>query len=250
MTERLIEWHDTIGSTMSRAAELASAGAPAGTIVAAKQQTAGQGRLGRSWHSPADGGLYFTQILRPHLPPDELPVITLALGLAVADAIQLFTGLPCDLRWPNDVLCAQNEKKLAGILTQYHDGAILAGIGLNVNQTEFPEELRNIATSLVIETGTENDLEFLLKAAAGAIETHTDTLKRSGVTAILRLFGAQSSYVSGRRVIVDLPQGPARGVTSGLTPSGHLTLTKDNGEVITITAGGVRPDTEAGTAHA
>ncbi|MCL4797791.1 MAG: biotin--[acetyl-CoA-carboxylase] ligase [Bryobacteraceae bacterium] len=237
--ERSIEWHATIDSTMRRAAELARAGAAAGAIVGADQQTAGQGRLGRPWFSASPGGLYFTMILRPRLEAANLPLVTLTLGLAVADSVQMFTGLPCDLRWPNDVLA--NGRKLAGILTQMHDGAVLAGIGLNVNQPDFPEEIREIATSIVLETGTEHDKHFLLRAIAGGIETHVNILETSGGAAILRLFTAASSYVSGRRVAVELPAGETRGITAGLTPEGFLLLDTEAGERITITAGGVRP---------
>lgn len=241
MTSRHIEWHDSIGSTMTRAAELAHQGAAAGTVVAAHEQTAGQGRLGRQWHSPPRTGLYFTQILCPDLPPAELPVVTLALGVAVADAIQTFAGFTADLRWPNDVLTAGTGKKLAGILAQLEGDALLAGIGLNVSQPEFPEDLRPIATSLLIETGTEFDREFLLRAIAGSVDSHVRILKTMGVNAILRLFTAASSYVEGRRVTVDLPATRVTGVTAGLTPAGFLRLQKDGGETITITAGGVRP---------
>ncbi len=241
MTNRLIEWHDSIGSTMTRAAELARQGAASGTVVAALEQTAGQGRLGRSWHSPSRTGLYFTQILRPDLPPAELPVVTLALGVAVADALQVFAGLAVDLRWPNDVLTLGTGKKLAGILAQLENGAVLAGIGLNVAQPDFPDELRPIATSLLIETGTEYDRNFLLRVIAGSIDAHVRTLKTMGKDAILRLFSAASSYVEGRRVTVELPNGPVLGTTAGLTPDGFLRLKKDTGEIITITAGGIRP---------
>lgn len=235
---RLVEWHDSIDSTMRRAAELADEGAVHGSIVMARQQTAGQGRLGRAWHS-ALGGLWFTMILRLDVPPQQLPVVTLALGLAVADAIQTFGGLPCDLRWPNDVL-TQDGRKLAGILTQLHNGAVLAGVGVNVNQMEFPEDLQNIATSLALETKAAKDTQFMLFAIAGAIDSHCRIFTTSGAGAILRLFANASSYVSGRRVSVDLPEGPVLGTTAGLAEDGFLLLRKDNGEEIRITAGGVR----------
>lgn len=237
--ERSIEWHAVIDSTMRRAAELARQGVPAGTVVGADEQTAGQGRQGRAWHSAAGGGLYFTMVLRPRLAAADLPMVTMALGLAVADTVQMFTGLPCDLRWPNDVMA--NGRKLAGILTQMHEGAVLAGIGLNVNQADFPEGLREIATSIIRETGTEHDRHFLLRAISGAVETHVNILEGSGASAILRLFTAASSYVSGRRVAVELPAGEVRGTTAGLTAEGFLLLRTDAGETVTVTAGGVRP---------
>lgn len=235
---RQIEWHDTIDSTMRRAAELARGGCTAGTVVAARQQTAGQGRLGRSWDS-RPGGLYFTMVLRPRLEPAQLPLATLALGLAVADILQTFCGVTADLRWPNDVLIG--DRKLAGILAQYQDGALLAGIGLNVNQRSFPPELARNAISLALETGSEQDPEFLLQALAASIESHLKILETSGAAAILRLFEAASSYCAGRRVTVELPGSEIRGTTAGLTPEGFLAVRRDDGTQFTVTAGGVRP---------
>jgi BirA family biotin operon repressor/biotin-[acetyl-CoA-carboxylase] ligase len=233
-----IEWHESIDSTMRRAAELAAEGAEHGAIVGADVQTSGQGRLGRNWESKR-GGLYFTMILRPKVELRELPVVTLALGLAVADAVQMFTGIAVDLRWPNDVMVG--NRKLAGILAQWHDGAVLAGIGLNVGQADFAPELHATATSLALETGSVQNRDVLLRAIAASVETHVKVLESSGVEAILRLFGAASSYVSGKRVRVELPGGDVAGTTAGLTPEGFLILRRDDGTEMTITAGGVRP---------
>ncbi|WP_321470418.1 biotin--[acetyl-CoA-carboxylase] ligase [uncultured Paludibaculum sp.] len=235
---RHIEWHESIDSTMHRAAELASEGCPAGTIVGADAQTAGQGRLGRDWHSP-EGGLYFTMVLRPKVEMRDLPVVTMAIGVAVADALQMFAGVSVDLRWPNDVMVG--DRKLVGILAQWHAGAVLAGIGLNVSQSEFPGDVKNIATSLARETDRVHNKQVLLKAIAASVDTHVEILETSGVTAILRLFANASTYVSGKRVKVELPGGAVTGTTAGLTPAGFLLLRKDDGEEITITAGGVRP---------
>jgi len=235
---RTVEWHDTIDTTMRRAAELARAGCAAGTVVAARRQTAGLGRLGRAWDS-RPGGLYFTMVLRPRLDPAQLPVATLALGLGVADALQTFAGVAVDLRWPNDVLV--KDRKLAGILAQWQEGALLAGVGLNVNQRDWPPELAPAATSLVLETGVEHDPELLLPALAGSIGTHMGILETSGVEAILRLFENASSYAAGRRVAVDMPGGTVAGVTDGLTPEGLLRVRRDDGSTVIVTAGGVRP---------
>src|SRR4051794_4531735 len=108
---RPIHRFDKLESTMIEAGRLAAEGAPPGTVVVTGEQTAGQGRLGRTWHSEADAGLYMTQIFRPKLCPDSLPLVTLSLGLAVAEAITSTAGVKCDLRWPNDVLIG--EKKCA-----------------------------------------------------------------------------------------------------------------------------------------
>ncbi len=167
LPERRIEWHAELDTTMREAQRLAAAGAASGTTVGTEMQRGGQGRLGRAWYSPPGEGLYFTAILRLELPPQRVPVVTLALGVAVADVIQLLTGLECDLRWPNDVLI--KGRKVCGILTELHNGAILAGVGLNVNQTEFPAELERIATSLRIESGEQFEREPLLAALLRSI---------------------------------------------------------------------------------
>ena len=235
---RTIEWHESIDSTMRRASELASAGCETGTIVGADVQSAGQGRLGRSWHS-VTGGLYFTMVLRPRVEMRDLPVVTMALGLGVADAVQMFGGLRVDLRWPNDVMVG--ERKLAGILAQWHDGAVLAGIGLNMGQADFPAELKEHATSLALETGADQNRDVLLRAIAASIETHVKILETAGITPILRLFTNASSYVSGKRVRVEMAGGDVIGTTAGLTPDGFLILRRDDETEMTITAGGVRP---------
>jgi len=236
---RRVEWHDELDTTMREAARLASAGAPAGTLVGAEMQRMGQGRQGRHWHSPQGEGLYFTTILRLDLPPRRLPVVTLALGVAVVDVVKMLTGLACDLRWPNDVLV--NERKLCGILTQLHEGAILAGIGLNVNQSEFPAELSESATSLRIETGEMHAREPLLAALGTSIDSNVRILATGGAVPILTLFSTNSTYTEGKRVEVELPTGAVRGTTAGLTADGFLRLKLDTGGEAVITAGGVRP---------
>lgn len=232
---RAVYWHATLDTTMREAARLANEGAPAGTIVGADEQTSGQGRHGHSWHSPAGDGLYFTVILRPNLTPQQLPLVTLALGCAVHDALHILTGIYADLRWPNDVLIS--EKKVCGILTHLEGAAVLAGIGLNVNQVSFPAELIPIATSLKIETGQEHDREPLLRFLAASVDTQVNILTRAGAKSLIHHFAARSSYVERKRVEVD----GVRGTTTGLTADGFLRLRTDAGEVVTIHAGGVRP---------
>jgi BirA family biotin operon repressor/biotin-[acetyl-CoA-carboxylase] ligase len=235
MPERRIERHKTIDSTMRRAAELARENAPSGTIVSAEEQTAGLGRLGRNWHSPAGTNLYFTAILRLDVPPQQMPVVTLALGLAIADTVEILGGVLPDLKWPNDVLVS--GKKIAGILTHLENGAVLAGVGLNVNEVSFPAELESVATSLRIETRREHPIEPLLQFAAASMDTYSKILVTSGLRPILSQFSARSSFVDGRRVEVE----GIRGTTSGLDAGGFLRMRRDDGEEVTIHAGGVRP---------
>ncbi len=238
--ERDIRWFPVINSTMHEAVRLAAEGCRSGTVVGADEQTAGHGRHGRQWHSERGTGLYFSIVLRlPLLEPAWMPVMTMALGLATAEAIQQSTGVACDLRWPNDVLIG--ERKCAGILSQLHGTAIVAGIGINVNQSQFPSDVERTAISLRIATGREQSRERLLAAVLDEIDRYCDILTMQGPAAIFDLFGRASSYVAGRRVTVDLPEGQVTGTTAGLTQTGSLRLLLDNGREEMIVAGGVRP---------
>src|SRR4051812_33461503 len=219
---RPIHWFDSLDSTMTYATKLAEDGSPSGTVVGADEQRRGQGRYGRSWHSAKNEGLYISEILRLSLPSDAMPVLTLALGLATAEAIFKATDLACDLRWPNDLLAG--SKKCAGILVQLQGDAVVAGIGINVNQTEFPEELKQIATSVRMATGREHSREVLLERLLESIDTHCGILMEQGKDAIIRMFSESSTYVWGRRVTVDQGERSLLGVTEGLDHSGFLTL--------------------------
>jgi BirA family biotin operon repressor/biotin-[acetyl-CoA-carboxylase] ligase len=239
LTRRRIEWHNTIGSTMTEASRLASLGAASGTVVGAEEQTAGRGRHGRSWHSEPGLGLYVSIILRRRFNPATLPVVTLALGLAVREAILNATDLACDLRWPNDVLI--ESRKCAGILTQLESSAIIAGIGINVNHSMFPAELASIATSLRIAGGRVHSREQLLVQLLASVEQYCDLLEKRGRGPVIEMFARTSSYVSGRRVCVDQDGSLLRGTTAGLNDSGFLILRGDDGANNVIVAGGLRP---------
>ena len=239
LPDRRIEWHTVIGSTMTEASQLALDGVASGTVVGAEEQTAGQGRHGRSWYSEPGSGLYFSVILHHRFTPVTLPVVTLALGLAVSDAILQATNLACDLRWPNDVLI--QSKKCAGILTRLEGSAIIAGIGINVNHSWFPVELGDIATSLRLASGRVQAREALLLELLPAIYRYCALLERDGREPILEMFSRASSYVNGRRVSVDQDGSTLQGTTGGLNDSGFLMLHGDDGRNHMIVAGGVRP---------
>ena len=224
---------------MTEASRLASLGAASGTVVGADEQTAGYGRHGRSWHSEPGSGLYVSIILRRRFTPTAFPVVTLALGLAVREAILKTTDLACDLRWPNDVLV--ESKKCAGILTMLESSAIIAGIGINVNHSSFPEGLRSIATSLRIASGRAHSRERLLLSLLASVDTYCDLLEAKGRGPVIETFARASSYVSGRRVCVDQDGSLLRGTTAGLNDSGFLILRGDDGAKNVILAGGVRP---------
>jgi BirA family biotin operon repressor/biotin-[acetyl-CoA-carboxylase] ligase len=235
---RRIDWHPILESTMIEASRLAAEGSPSGTVVGSDEQTAGRGRHGRTWHSEADAGLYISVILRHHFTPLTLPLVTLALGLAARDAIAA-TGAVCDLRWPNDVLIG--SQKCAGILAQMEGSAIIAGIGMNVNHTEFPVELGDTATSLRLATGRAHSREELLIELLPAIDSYYALLEAEGRGPILDLFTQASSFVTGRRVCVDQDGSTLRGTTAGLAETGFLIVRDDQGRDHRIVAGGVRP---------
>lgn len=224
--DRQIDYYPTIDSTMLAAALL-----PPGSVVIADEQTAGQGRHGHTWHSPPDSGIYCSIVLKP------APALTLAIGLAAVEATAESTGILCDLRWPNDLML--DGKKCAGILVQLIDGKAIAGIGINVNQTEFPPELAHEATSLRIHSPTPGP--WPLTPVLISLIPAVDRYAALPLDQILDLFAQASSYVSGRRVVVNELQG----VTAGLDPSGFLKLRQDDGTVTLILAGGVRAVTSA-----
>lgn len=220
---RRIDWFETLDSTMIEARR----DLRPGRIVGAEEQTAGTGRHGRKWISEPGAGVYVSIVLAAK----PVPVIMLALGLATREAI----GFGADLRWPNDVLI--NGKKCAGVLAQLESkpegDTIIAGIGINVSQTSFPDDLETPATSLLLE-GVTASREDLLVALVEAVDRYT----RLSSDEILRQFTDASSYVFGKRVRVE---AGLEGVTCGLDPAGFLRVREDNGAETTILAGGVRP---------
>jgi len=223
LPDRRIDYYASIDSTMNAAARL-----PLGSVVVANEQTAGQGRHGHSWHSEPDAGIYCSMVFEP------APALTLSLGLAVMDAITDVTGLVCDLRWPNDLMLG--GRKVAGILVQLVGGAAIAGIGINVNHSAFPDALKTEATSLRLHSGHEWPREQIVTAMIPAAERFAAL----DIEEILDLFTHASSYASGRRVVVHQADGDIHGVTAGLDPTGFLKLRKDDGTDTLILAGGVR----------
>ncbi len=161
---RHIVYDKKMDSTNTKAKLLGEANAENGTVVMAEQQTAGKGRRGRTWVSPI-GNCYFTVLLRPDVRADRASVITLVSALALAQAIEKVMNLETMIKWPNDVIA--NGKKLCGILTESSSDLeyinyVVVGIGVNCNQKEFPEEIRDVASSIYLETGRIVDRTRLL----------------------------------------------------------------------------------------
>jgi BirA family biotin operon repressor/biotin-[acetyl-CoA-carboxylase] ligase len=235
---RRMSFFESLPSTMAEAARLAAGACPPGTAVVAEEQTAGQGRRGHTWHSEAGSGVYISIVLRPHLGMDSLPVLTMALGMAAAEAIARTADIPCDLRWPNDVMIG--DLKAAGILIELLNSVAVAGIGINVNHAAFPEEIAAEATSLRLATGREQSREDLLVELLRAVDAYCRMLAIGGKDVIVGMFPRRSSYAEGKRVEVRQPGGTVVGTTAGLDPSGFLKVRQDDGGEILVLAGGVR----------
>jgi BirA family biotin operon repressor/biotin-[acetyl-CoA-carboxylase] ligase len=229
------------GSTNDEIARLAGLGAPHGTVLSAVEQTAGRGRLGRRWASPP-GNLYLSVLLRPALAPADVPPITLAAGVAVAEAAQAF-GVAPELKWPNDVLVG--GRKLAGILTEMSSRAgrvehVAVGIGVDLG-AELPAELDSVATSLRRETGVAVDTAAFRAALIGELDRWLGAYLDGGVAAITPAWLRHARLADRRiRAAADGPaDGWIEGRAAGLDAHGRLDLIDDRGRHYYVAAGEV-----------
>jgi BirA family biotin operon repressor/biotin-[acetyl-CoA-carboxylase] ligase len=233
-----------IGSTNSEAMRSAAEGAPEGSVFLAEEQLAGRGRGAHSWHSARSTGIYCSVILRPAMPPSDALIFSMAAGLAIRAAVtEIAPQLLADLKWPNDLLLG--GKKFCGILTEMNAEAtrvrhLVVGVGINVNQVRFPAELREIATSLRIETGTEWSRVELLAALLKSLDREYRSLVEDAGArdAILRRFEESSSSVRGRKVSIE-ENGGLAGVTEGLDERGFLRVRTAEG-LRTVVSGTVK----------
>ncbi|HSO73869.1 MAG TPA: biotin--[acetyl-CoA-carboxylase] ligase [Blastocatellia bacterium] len=215
---------EQLPSTSDLAREMAALGAEEGIAITARGQTAGRGRLGRAWSSPPGEGLYLSLILRPRIKPDTSAVITLAAAVAVAETLILDFDLQVDIKWPNDVLAS--GRKLCGILVESaieKDTLLYAvmGIGVNLAQREFPDELRDSATSILMESGKLVAADDLLEPLLERIE-HWYRMAVSNPDAVISRWSELSSYAHDCSVTIETPVGPVDGLTRGLTARGAL----------------------------
>jgi len=229
-------------STNRVAMELGYAGEPEGAVILAEEQTAGRGRAGRSWHSERAAGIYVTLLLRPKISPVLAPLLTMMAGLSAHTAIQAQTGLQPDVKWPNDLIL--NGKKVGGILTEMHAETtlvrfVIVGIGINVNQENFPSELSRVATSLRVETGKNQSRLELLARLLREFETDYNRFLHDGSSSVTERFTQISSYALGKKVRVTNGNETYVGVTAGLRPEGLLQVQREDGAVVTVFAGDV-----------
>ncbi len=234
-----------IGSSNTAAMAAAAEGAAEGSVLLAEEQTAGRGRGAHSWQSARSAGIYCSVVLRPALPPSEVLVLALAAGLAVRAAIaEVDARVSADLKWPNDVLLA--GKKVCGILTEMNAEAtrvryIVVGIGINVNQANFPQELQGEATSLRLVTGHEWSRVELTAALLKSLDREYRLLtgQSDARQSILRRFAEHSSWVRGKQVRVEENGSRIEGTTEGLDQRGFLQVRTAQG-LQTVLSGTVR----------
>lgn len=241
-----IHYFDSIDSTNRVALELAREGAEHGTAVVAEAQTAGRGRLGRSFHSPAYQNLYTSLVLRPDLTIAEAPTWILAAAVAVADTVAatLEDDNAVEIKWPNDVLLS--GRKTSGILMELGAEAtrvdyLVLGIGvnLNVDRESFPDEFRPLATSLASYSGRRIDRIDFTRRLYGELETTLDACARYGFDAVRGRFDARFK-MRGRRVNVKQLGGRVlSGTALGIDADGALRLTLDSGDERVVIAGDV-----------
>jgi BirA family biotin operon repressor/biotin-[acetyl-CoA-carboxylase] ligase len=238
-----------VGSTNTEAMQAAAAGEPEGSVFLAEEQPVGRGRGNHRWLSEKSAGIYCSVILRPELAPAETLGLTLAVGLAVEEAVEQVDRVNPDLRWPNDLLLG--GKKFCGILTEMNAEPtrvrwIVVGIGINVNQAAFPAGLREQATSLRIETGRIGSRVELVAALLKSLDRECRRIfphlggvrPQQGLEEIIRRFEQHSSWARGRHVRVE-ENGSYEGVTEGLDARGFLRVRTDSG-MRTVLSGGVR----------
>lgn len=244
---RKLYYFESTGSTNTDAKRLAEEGEPHGTTIVANMQTAGKGRRGRTWQSPAGANTYFTILLKPDFSPDKASMLTLVMALSVAEAIEEITGLKADIKWPNDIVV--HKKKVVGMLTEMSTTPemdeiqyVVIGVGTNVNYDSpenFPEELRPTATSLRIEAGHLINRAALTERMLARFEINYEKFEET-----LDLSGLMDSYEKhlinvGAQVRVLDPAGEYTGISRGINAVGELLVEKENGETINVYAGEV-----------
>lgn len=241
-----------IESTSTRAAELAAAGAPEGVLVLARRQTAGRGRLSKSWHSPPDSGIYMSVILRPQLPPNEIPLLSLVAGIACTDAIAETCGIKVGLKWVNDLI--HGGKKVGGILAELcsaqscvipgtdagfiQAAPVILGIGVNVclNESEVPEELKQKIDWLERIKGDYIDANELAASICMMLESHYNDLKR-GMHELVISRWKERSVTLGKEICATVSGNPVVGKAIDIAGNGGLILQTSSGEMLTLTGG-------------
>lgn len=225
MKPRILRY-ESLPSTNTEVARHAQQGAEEGLTIVADEQTAGRGRLQRSWSSPKGAGLYCSVLLRPAFAPDRWPLLTFVAALASGDALLEASEVNTDIKWPNDLLA--RERKICGILAEAIETpagrAVVVGIGINLTDDAFPRELANVATS-VAGSGRRPERESILAALLKALARWYALLHEpDGAEKIVAAWASRSTYATGKLVQVTNGAEVLHGVTRGVAEDGALRL--------------------------
>lgn len=229
---KTIRYFTSVPTTQNVAHQWAKEGAPEGALVVAEEQTAGKGRLGNQWDSPPGQGIWMSLILRPEISIREASHFTLLTSLAVYQAIQPYSRLSVQIKWPNDLLI--DGKKVCGILTELKGEEdridyLIIGIGVNVNQpADWASEWTKPATSLSQVWGKPIHRASLLVAILQQLEKYYDLYKQEGFAPVKQAW-EQITYLFGKRIIARTPNGKVEGVAACLNDDGALVLKTDTG---------------------
>ncbi len=222
---------DRIDSTNRYLLAEAGLGAREGVVAVADEQTAGRGRLGRSWVATPGAALLVSVLLRPDLPPERRHLVTLAAAVAAADAVRAVGGFDARVKWPNDLVV--DDRKLAGILAEADgSGAVIVGMGLNLRADAFPPDLAGLATACDLHAAPVERGDLLV-AWLTMLDAQLDALDR-----VVAAAGERSATL-GRRVRVELAHEHMHAIATRLTEEGYLVVTRDDGTEQIVTAGDV-----------
>ncbi len=226
MKPRILRY-ESVASTNSEVARLAVEGADEGVGVVADEQTAGRGRLQRAWSSSKGAGLYFSVLLRPRIAADRWSLITFVAALATSDALLEGGGVQTDIKWPNDLLA--NERKIGGILAEAIETptgrAVVVGIGINLTNNAFPQDLIGVATSVAEQSGRQPERETILAALLSALARWYSLLHEpDGAEKIAAAWASRSSYAANKLVQVTNGDEVLQGITRGIENDGALRL--------------------------
>ena len=238
-----VVWYASVSSTSDAAAVLAERGAAEGLVVAANAQTAGRGRFGRGWASPAAAGLYVSVVLRPGAA--VVPMLTIAAGVAVAEGIQEATGLRCDLKWPNDLYV--RTRKVAGILAEASTTTadisgiryVVLGFGINVMPSNYPPEVAVRATSLEDELGREVDRALVLAECLLALSRRYADLGQGRSADVIAEWRTRAATTLGRKVRLEAAGTQLEGIAENIDETGALVVQTASG-VLRVTSGEVQ----------
>ena len=236
-----LHYHTETASTNLLAKALAVEGAPEGTVVVADSQSGGRGRMGRLWVSPPGVNLYFSLILRPDVPSIRVPQLTLLVAVAIHRAlIALSSGLEPMIKWPNDILV--NEKKLCGVLCEMQSEPeqthfVVVGIGINVNQTGMPDELRESATSLFLEREQLFSRPELLALVLNHFEPLYDEWLLQDDLGFILPYLEKYALLQSREVSIDQRNRNLRGTVTGIACGGELKLECADGQTVLVSSG-------------